>query len=191
MREDYIGHIFNSWYVRELLKSDKDNSIYQCECRDCGFTHAVSKANLSSIPCPTCPSKPKSKTRAPMADIVDMLGPLLGLDDNRRKNMTDAFDKLNQPEFKDVYSSLERASVSIKDVMSGKSGAPDVARKILEMETSNLKDSFNKLIKDGKITEEEARILKTDINSSDNIHKLKSMLEVMKQQTSETKKTKV
>lgn len=126
-----------------------------------------------------------------MADIVDMLGPLLGLDDNRRKNMTDAFDKLNQPEFKDVYSSLERASVSIKDVMSGKSGAPDVARKILEMETSNLKDSFNKLIKDGKITEEEARILKTDINSSDNIHKLKSMLEVMKQQTSETKKTKV
>ena len=183
---------YGHWIVLSRCVAPKqydDNPMYNCNCRNCGVTHVVSKANvISKIACPTCPEVPKS----PMADVINLFGGFLGMDETKKKEVDAAFDKLNKPEFKEVYSSLEMASKSIKDVMSGNSGAPDMARKVLEVEAANLKKAFNGLIEEGKITEEEARILKTDINSSANIQKLKSVLEVMKQQQQrETKKTKV
>lgn len=186
--DELIGKIIGSWEVVGLGKHDKSNPIYNCKCKNCDFVHVVSKTNIiSNITCPTCPQKQKS----PMFDVVNLFGGLLGMDDNKKKEVDAAFDKLNQPEFKEVYSSLERASKSIKDVMGGTTGSPDVARKILEAETANLKKAFNGLIESGKITEEEARILKTDINSSANMQKLKSVIEIIKQQNHETKKTKI
>ena len=185
MKDDLIGKVFGSWEVVDA----GNNSIYACKCKNCGFTHSITKENLlARTTCLTCPSAPKS----PMADVIELFGGLLGMDANKRKEVEGAFDKLKQPEFKEVYSSLERASTSIKNVMSGQSGAPDVARKVLETEAASLKSAFNGLIKDGKITEEEARILKTDINSSANMQKLKTVLEVMKQQQfGEKKKVKI
>ncbi len=139
--------------------------------------------------CQTCPlecvKNPKQNVKSPLHDIINLLGSMFGMDDAKKKEVDGAFERLNQPEFKEVYSSLERSSKSIKDVMNGRAGSSDIARKILEVESSNLKSAFSNLIKDGKITEEEARILNTEIHSSANMQKLKSVLNVMKQQTHE------
>jgi len=187
MNNDLVGKTFGSWAVFSFAKA-KELELYNCQCNKCGITHIVSKSNiLAGVPCPTCPENPKS----PVDDVIGIFGSMLGLTDTKKKDINVAFEKLNKPEFREVYSSLERASGSIKNVMSGNSGAPDVARKVLETELSNLKTAFNNLIKDGKITEEEARLLKTDINSSANMEKLKTMLEIMKQQTRDPKKTKI
>lgn len=188
--DELFGKTFGSWLPLSVRTDnpnhDDANPIYDCNCLKCGVTHVVSKTNIiSCVACPTCPSKPK----APMADIVEMFAPLLGLNSDKKKEVSDAFDKLNQPEFKDIYSSLERASKSIKNVMNGDTGSSDVARKILEIETVNLKKSFNDLIRDGKISEEEVRVLKTEVNSSANMQKLRSVLENMKHETA--KKTKI
>jgi len=186
--DELIGKVFGSLEVVELGKFDERDPIYRCKCKNCGFSHIVSKTNLlSNIACPTCPSKPKQ----PMSDVFDLFGGFLGLDAKKKNEISTAFDKLNQPEFKDVYSSLERASVSIKNVMNGNLGSSDVARKILEVEAANLKKSFGKLIEEGQITEEEARIFKTEIDSTANLQKLKSVMEVMKQQQRAPKKAKV
>jgi len=188
MKDDIVGKTFGSWMVVSVLRNNDIDSLYNCECSKCNISHIVSKSNIiSNIICPTCPSEIKS----PMADVVDLFSGLLGMDANKKREINSAFDQLNKPEFKEVYSSLERASRSIKDVMSGNLGSSDVARKVLELETVNLKKAFGGLIEEGKITEEEARILKTDINSSANMQKLKSVLEVMKQQQSEAKKAKI
>lgn len=133
--------------------------------------------------CQTCPldcQMNPNKLKSPFTDIINLLGGFLGIDDSKKKEVDNAFAKLNQPEFKDVYSSLERASNSIKDVMNGKLGSSDVAKKILESETNNLKKSFNDLIKTGKITEAEADTINREISSVANIEKLKSVVEVMK-----------
>lgn len=183
MNDELIGKIFGSWEVLGCI-----GIYYNCKCNECSFTHAVSRTNLlNKVICPTCPSKQKS----PMADVIELFGGILGMDANKKKEAEEAFDKLKQPEFREVYSSLERASTSIKNVMSGHAGAPDVARKVLEVEAVKLKSAFNVLIDEGKITEEEARILKTEINSSANLQKLKSVLESIKQQQRETKTEKV
>lgn len=188
--DELIGRTLGSWKVLGIAKYSDENTIYQCICKNCGFNHIVSKTNIiSCIICPTCPSKQQFKS--PISDVVNLFGGLLGIDDNKKREIDTAFDKLNQPEFKDVYSSLERASKSIKDVMSGDSGAPDIARKVLEVEAASLKKAFSGLIDDGKITEEEARLLKTEVHSTANMQKLKSMLDVMKRQQSETKKDKI
>lgn len=182
MNDDLIGKTFGAWKVISL----KSTILYNCLCLRCNEQHVVAKTNImSNIACPTCPAE---FSKSPMADVINLFGGMLGLDANKKNEVNASFEKLNQPEFKEVYSSLERASNSIKDVMNGKSGSPDVARKVLEVEAANLKKAFNGLIEDGKISEEEARILKTEINSSANMQKLKSVLEVMKQQQRETKK---
>lgn len=186
--DEMIGQTYGSWHILEYKRYAKIDPIYQCKCNKCGFVHAVTKANLvAKVACPTCPTESKS----PVDELISTFGGVLGITEDKRKEINAAFEKLNQPEFKNVYASLERASGSIKNVMNGKAGAPDVARKVLEVEASNLKSAFDELIKEGKITEEEARILKTDINSSANMQKLKTMLEVMKQQTHDPKKTKI
>lgn len=163
----------------------------------------VSQAERNYLMCPTynlgmyyvcescaleCVKNPKQQTKSPMYDIINLIGNMFGMDDAKKKEVDNAFERLNQPDFKEVYSSLERSSKSIKDVMSGKTGSSDIARKILEVEALNLKKAFNNLIKDGKITEEEARIIHTEINSSANMQKLKSVLDIMKQQTREATK---
>jgi hypothetical protein len=183
-----VGKIFGSWAPLSIKindAQDDNNQLYNCNCLKCGIMHIVSKANIiSNISCPTCPSKQKS----PMTDIIDLFGGMLGLNAEKKNEVAVAFEKLNKPEFQEVYSSLERASVSIKNVMNG-NGAPDIAKKTLEVEAIGLKKAFADLIKDGKITEEEARNIKIEVNASENIQKLKSILDVMKQQQSETKKT--
>lgn len=182
---DMVGKVFGSWKVL----NGKNSVIYNCACLRCGEQHLVAKTNIiSKVACPTCPAE---FSKSPVDDLIGIFGGVLGITEDKRKEINAAFEKLNQPEFKNVYTSLGRASGSIKSVMNGKAGAPDVARKVLEAETANLKSAFDELIKEGKITEEEARILKTDINSSANMQKLKTMLEVMKQQTNDPKKTKV
>lgn len=179
--DELIGKIIGSLEILSCLKRGENDSIYQCRCKKCGYSHAVLKTNLSpDLICPTCPSKKINKS--PISDVVNLFGGLLGIDNSKKAEIDSAFEKLNEPEFKDVYSSLERASKSIKDVMNGNSGAPDVARKVLEIEATNLRNAFSGLVNDGKITEEEARIFKTEINSSANMQKLRSVLDVMKQQ---------
>lgn len=186
--DEFIGKTVGFWSVLGIEKYNEQNPIYQCVCINCNFNHVVSRANLiSNITCLTCKGRPKSS----VSDVVDLFGGLLGIDDNKKKEIGAAFEKLNQPEFKEIYSSLEQASKSIKDVMSGNSGAPDIARKVLEFEAVKLKKAFGGLIDSGKITEEEARIFKTEIHSSTNMQKLKSVLEVMKRQQRETKKVKI
>lgn len=138
--------------------------------------------------CPLdCPKNENKKQKSPMYDIINLLGGVLGIDDTKKKEVDAAFERLNQPEFKDVYSSLERASKSIRDVMSGQAGTSDIAKKILEVEAGKLKQTFGDMIKDGRITEEEARMFNAEINSSANMQKLKSVLEVMKAQNREKK----
>jgi hypothetical protein len=185
-KDELIGKVFGSWEVLEPAKPN--GSVYRCKCSKCDFTHIVSKTNITSdTVCPTCPKQQKS----PMADVIDLFGGILGVDASKKGEMNAAFDKLNTPEFKEVYSSLERASKSIKDVMNGSLGSSDIARKVLELEAANLKKAFSGLIEDGKITEDEARMLKTEINSTANMQKLKTVLEGMKQQQSEAKKIKI
>src|SRR5271168_3670868 len=140
MIDGLIGKTFGSWSVASLAKADPRDPIYHCLCKNCNFQHVVSKTNLTSnIVCPTCPAKPKP----PMMDVVEFFGGMLGLDASKKNEISTAFDKLNQPEFKEVYASLERASTSIKDVMNNGTGAPDIARKVLEMESVNLKKAFS------------------------------------------------
>ncbi len=175
--QNFIGKIFGSWEVLTLRKHDEYNPIYCCKCKNCDFQHVVSHTNIiSNIACQTCPSKSK----APMADVVDLFGGMLGLDANKKNEIADAFDKLNQPEFKEVYGSLERSSKIIQDLMRPGNNSSDIARKVLEVEGIKLKEAFGNLIKNGKITEEEAKSAKAEINSSTNIEKLKSMLSTMK-----------
>lgn len=183
MKDELLGKTFGPWMVVSLVK----DGLYSCKCSKCDVTHIIAKANLTpDTICLTCPIN-----KSPVDDLLGVFGGVLGLTDTKKKEINSAFERLNQPEFKEVYSSLGRASSSIKEVMNGRSGAPDVARKVLEAEAASLKSAFGNLIKEGKITEEEARLLKTDINSSANMEKLKTMLEVMKQQTRDPKKTKI
>lgn len=126
-----------------------------------------------------CPQNTKSKSS--IVEIIGVIGGLLGLDNNKKKELSSTFNNLNKPEFKGIYSSLENASNSIKDVLSGKLGSSDIAKKVLEIETNNLKSEFSKLITNGQISKEEVENLKNNFNSTDNMMKLKSLLEGMKQ----------
>lgn len=143
--------------------------------------------------CDTCPldcvKNPNKKRASSLNDVLGLLSGMFGIDENKKKQLNVAFDKLKQPEFKEVYTSLEQASWVIKDVMSGKLGSSDVARKVLSTEAVKLKESFGNLVKDGKITEEEARMFNAQINTEENLQKLKSILSVMKAQSHEQKKT--
>ena len=121
-----------------------------------------------------------NKSKSSIVEIIGVIGGLLGLDSDKKKELGQAFNNLNKPEFKGIYSSLENASSSIKDVLSGKLGSSDIAKKVLEIETENLKSEFSKLITNGQITKEEVEVLKTNFNSTDNMMKLKSLLESVK-----------
>jgi hypothetical protein len=173
--DNFIGKIFDSWKVLEKI----NEIIYRCQCNKCNFIHMVSKENIIlNISCQTCPQSNVS----PIFNIIDMVGGILGIDAQKKKDINLAFDKLKQPEFKEAYSSLERASNAIKNVMNNQQNNTDVAKKILEVELSHLKNSFNNLIRDGKITQKEADSIKSQINTEQNMRKLKSILEIAKRE---------
>lgn len=172
-----IGYVNGNWIVINIINDE----IYKCKCSICNFEHLVSKNNFfDKISCATCPSK--KHVKSPISDIMNMFGGLLGIDDKKKQEIDNAFNALDKPEFKNIYSSLERSSKSIKDVMSGEFGTPDIARKILETEAVTLKNAFDVLIKDGKITKDEVNTFKTEIHSDANFTKIKSVLETVRRQ---------
>jgi len=117
---------------------------------------------------------------SPFEDILNMFGPLLGIDDIKKKEIMLAIEKLNGPEFKNIYISLQRATSALKDVMSGKLASLGISKKILMVESENIKKELDVLIKEGKISEKDIFAFKNSFNSDSSIKKLKSLLELLK-----------
>lgn len=161
-------------FVRIKNISQEERNYLMCPTYNLGMYSVCQTCPLS------CVKNPNKKEKSPMSDIINLFGTMFGVDDKKKKDIDEAFEKLNQPDFQDIYSSIGRVSNSIKNIMNGNVGSADIAKKILEAEATNLKEGFNNLIKSGKITEEEAKILNTEINSEKNIQKLKSVLENIK-----------
>lgn len=164
--------------MKDLTQADRNYLI--CPTYNLGMYDVCSTCPLD------CVKNPNQSQKSPIFDIVNLLGAMFGVDPGKKKEIDGALSKLNQPEFKEIYTSLERASKVIKDVIESKSGAPDITRKVLEVEAVNLKKAFGNMIKDGKITEEEARLLSAEVHSSENMQKLKTILSTMKKQYRET-----
>lgn len=162
-------------FVRIKNISQEERNYLMCPTYNLGI---YSACQTCPLPCPKNPNQKKS----PIQDIINLIGSVFGINDAQKNGIASAFEKLNNPDFKEVYSSLERSSNAIKDIMNGKLGSSDVARKVLESETSNLKYSFENLVKDGKITDNEANAIKNSINSTENIQKLKFAIDTMKKQ---------
>lgn len=132
--------------------------------------------------CNTCPLdciKNPNKSNSDIKNIISMLGNLFGFNNDRQHEITKAIEQLNQPEFNDIYKSIERSSKVVRDVMNGgKSG--DVNAAILKSEANYLKNALDILVKDGKITDDEVQLARTEIESLSNVQKLKTLLQTMK-----------
>ena len=112
-----------------------------------------------------------------LLDLFGLFGGLFGADAAKKQKMDEAFAQLNKPEFKEVYEALQRASGALNDVLSGKIGSPEVAKKVLEVELAHIRRINADLVKNGQISEEEMRNLTSQIDTVANLGSLRSTLE--------------
>jgi hypothetical protein len=168
----YEGQYIPGCMINLLKAEQRERNYLTCSTYNLGLYSVCEKCPLS------CPQN-KKNTNA-FTDIINFISNILGLEEGKKKEIFCALEKLNTPDFKEIYSSLEKSSYSIKNALDNKFNSPDIAKKVLEIEGIKLKNEFEKLIFNGKISKEEARMLKADINSSANIEKLKLLINSMK-----------
>ncbi len=134
--------------------------------------------------CQTCPldciKNPNKQSNSSIADVLNMLGGLFNFDETKKQSISNTIDKLNTPDFKEIYTSLESVSDIVKEMLNGKNQSSDLTKKILESETNKIKNTVDKMVKGGKITSEEVELFKQEINTSMDIQKIKKMLNTIK-----------
>lgn len=172
---NYDNQFIPGCMVKLLELSQAKRNFLTCQTYNLGIYSVCNN-------CPLDCEKNKNQSSPIFKDIVNLLGNVIGLDESKKQVINITLKNLNKPEFKEIYSSLERISLSIRKVIDGKSGSTDITRKILEVESIKLKNAFDELINKGIISKEEARLLKNDVNSSKNMQHLQSLLQTIKNQ---------
>lgn len=169
---EYDGQFIPECFVKLAKLDQPDRNYLSCQTYSLGLYQVCKTCPL------TCPKNTIQKS--PLEDLIALVAPLFGADKDKQQAVKDATAKINDPEFADVKKSLETVSTTIKNIMEGKPGASDIGKKQLEAEATKLKDKFEQMIKDGKISHTEANKIRSEIKNHDSIRMAKEMLDGLK-----------
>lgn len=150
--------------------SQAERNFLMCPTFNLGIYSACRECPLS------CPQNINPSKNSSLNETLNFLANLLNLDTTKKKEITNSIEKLNKPEFKEIYGSLEIISKNLGSALNGEMNVSEISRKIIELETRNLKKSLEQLTNDGKISREEIQQYNEEINKSTNIKKLQSLI---------------
>lgn len=169
---EYDGQFIPNCFVKLTKLDQPERNHLSCQTYSLGLYQVCNTCPL------TCPKNTIQKS--PLEDLIALVAPLFGADQDKQRAVKEAAAKINDPEFADIKNSLETVSTTIKSIMEGKPGASDIGKTKLEAEAAKLKEKFEGMVKDGKISEAEANKIRSEIKNHDSIKMAKEMLDGLK-----------
>lgn len=167
------GHITPECFVNIKNISQAERNFLTCPTYNLGMYEYCKACPLE------CPQNFSLSKNSPFFNIINQLAPLLGLTEDKKQKILFSLENLNNPDFKNIYSSLIGFSKIMDDIFKNKN--IDLAKKSLELELGEIKDNLTDLISQGKITQKEVDLLNSQIKNNENFKEFGQILKTIKE----------